>query len=121
MFNLSEKRRFVRFEIPLTVMFRESGARGNYFQAVASNFSREGLCLIASEFPFETSSMVDVKMDVPERETSLNISGEVMWRCSADDRWQAGLRFREVDRAGKMDVLEYAYNTWLMKMRSRSK
>jgi hypothetical protein len=118
MFNLSEKRKFVRFEIPLTVMFREFGAQGNYFQAVASNFSREGLCLIAQEFPFDPNAMVEVKMDVPERDGALNISGEVMWRCTSDDRWQAGLRFREVDRTGKMDVLEYAYNSWLAKMRA---
>jgi hypothetical protein len=99
-------------------MFRESGAHSNYFQAVAANFSREGLCLIAQDFPFEANSIVDVKMDVPDNPTPLNISGEVMWRSNADNRWQAGLRFREIDRTAKMDILEYAYNAWLAKVRS---
>lgn len=121
MFNLSEKRRFIRFEIPLTVMFREAGTNENYCQAVASNFSREGLCLVAQDFPFDAAAVIDVKMDVPDKNISLDISGEVMWRSNHDGRWEVGLRFCEVDRTGKMDVLDYAYSSWLAGIRSKAR
>jgi len=117
MLNLSEKRKFVRFEIPLTVLFRLEGKPDSYYQGVACNFSREGLCLVSQDFPFGPNSAVEVKLDVPDKDNALTISGEVKWKTFSGDRWQVGLRFREIDRAGKMDILEYAYNSWLSKMR----
>jgi len=119
MLNLSEKRKFVRFEIPLTVLFRLEGQPESYYQGVACNFSREGLCLIAQDFPFDSNTRLEVKMDVPDKDNTLTISGDVMWRSQSGDRWQAGLRFREIDRTGKMDILEYAYDSWLSKMRTQ--
>ena len=121
MLNLSEQRKFVRFEIPLTILVKGSQQSGDYYQGVACNFSREGLCLIAQDFPFESNSQVEVKLDVPDKNSAMTICGEVMWKNHTGDRWQAGLRFKEIDRTGKMDVLEYAYNSWLAKMRNKAR
>jgi len=119
MMDLSEQRKFVRFEIPLTILFRDSSPDSVYQQGVACNFSRDGLCLIAPDFPFPAQSLIEVRLDVPDKNNALVISGEVMWKTHCGDRWQAGLRFKEIDRTGKMDVLEYAYSSWLGKIRNK--
>ncbi len=120
MLDLGEKRRFVRFEIPLTVLFRTPGDAA-YHHGVACNFSREGLCLIAQELPFAVGSTVEIKLDVPEKGEALTIGGQVVWSNAGNDRWQSGVRFTEIDQGGKMDVLEYAYSNWLVRMRQKAR
>lgn len=87
--------------------------------APIKNFSRGGFCAIFYNFDYEPQATVSVKLQVPSKESVIEVIGDVIWKKQIDDKWYAGLRFKEIDKTDKMDVLDYAYNQWLSDLRSK--
>ncbi|MCP4652922.1 MAG: PilZ domain-containing protein [Candidatus Omnitrophica bacterium] len=113
----SDSRKFVRFEIPLDVALKEPGLENGKREALTKDFSRKGLCLTSNSFNFDLNSVVELELMVPDKKDPLKISGEVVWKKQVDDKWAVGLEFKEIDSACKIDILEFAYNSWLAKIR----
>jgi len=114
-----DRRKFIRFDIPLSVEFKPSQELPVYLKGTTKNFSREGLGVVSENFVFEPNTTLELRLKLPTKEAYISILGNVIWKRQINDKWQAGLKFREIDKAAKGEILECAYNKWLDRLRSQ--
>ena len=114
-----ERRKFLRFDLPIDVEAKASGESQVYAIGVTKDFSREGMSLVSRNFDFQPHASLQLKLQLPTQEESITASGDVIWKRKVDDKWQAGLRFTGIDKASKGEILDYAYDKWLDKLRNQ--
>ena len=116
-----DRRKYLRFDIPLKVEYEVEGGSKNYTTGVTANFSREGINLVTQQFDYDPSNTVELKLQHPTKESYIVLSGDVVWKRQVDDKWYAGLRLRQMDKGDKSDILGYAYDRWLENARNKNK
>lgn len=113
-----ERRKFMRFDIPLDVRFRASTDPENHTKGMTVNFSRSGLCFEAEKVDYSLDDLMELKVRMPEKDDYISITGDLAWKKKLDDsRYLAGIRFREIDNEAKSNILDHAYETWLLNFR----
>ena len=110
---MSEKRRFVRFDV-------EMGAIGKYKDALRkikiNNFCREGIG-IESNGSFSKGEILDMEMMIPGDNVPVFFEGEVAWTDnpgSHDKRHESGLKFKRISNEDRGRMLEFIYKKWIM-------
>ena len=114
-----ERRKFMRFHIPLNVEFREAAASSDYYSGTTINFSRHGFCFESDEPLFQKFSNVEMRVQVPGKEIFVPITAHIVWTQNLNNRFMAGVQIRDMNREAKSDILEFCYNTWLETVRKR--
>jgi len=114
MFN--DRRKYMRFDIPLDVEYATSDSKSIYRKGSTNNFSREGLGLISNDYDFENSTSLELKVKHPNQDRSITAMADIAWKTKVGDSWYAGLQIREIDKAAKMDILDIAYDKWVQKI-----
>ncbi len=114
MFN--DRRRYMRFDIPLDVEYATSDSKSIYRKGTTSNFSREGLGLVSSDYDFENNTSLELKVKHPRQENAISAMADIVWKTKLGDSWYAGLKIREIDKEAKMDILDIAYDEWVQKI-----
>jgi len=117
--NPIERRKFMRFDIPLNVEFKQSTATSDYCSGTTINFSRHGFCFESDAPPLEKASDVELRVQVPGKEVFVPIIGNIVWTQALNNRFLAGVQIRDMNREAKSDILEYCYDTWLDTVRKR--
>ena len=115
---LDEKRSFKRFDIPLDVEFKISNSSDKFLTGKTINFSRTGLCLESNAIAPNIKDVTEIKIKLPEKETYTTAVCDVAWQKRVDDKFLMGIKLMAMDKEAKNEILQYAYDQWLIQMRS---
>ncbi len=102
-----EKRKFMRFDIPLLIEFKPAEGDCEYTYGITKNFSYEG-------FGFESLKTTDLKLDeamefklkFPRWRMSFTVMGDVVWKKYVENRRTAGVKLRDIGKENKRNLLE---------------
>jgi len=106
-----EKRKFMRFIAPLKVEAINEDKPGNV--GLMKDFSREGLSVIFDDFESKSKPYLGLKIQKPGEDKLVFAIGEVIWKKQVEEKWEVGLRLREIPADAKAEILEYGYLKWL--------
>ena len=116
-----EKREYLRFECLLPAQVIKIEGKDNLVERVtAHDFSREGLKLTIS-FNLNPGSNMELKLFLPEKKISSNLSGEITWSKGVENRMEVGLKIKEMDKNLKSEILSWVFPRWLEKERGKKK
>lgn len=108
----------MRFEIPLDVEFKPSIDTDSHSKALTVNFSRSGLCFETKENDCNLSGLVELKVKMPEKDDYISLTGDLAWKEDLDDSgYLVGISFRTIDSEAKSQILDHAYDAWLLNFR----
>jgi hypothetical protein len=91
---LTSKRKFHRFDLPLTVIFRPTHGAVEYAKAVTKNISCEGLCLEARSFNFIQHENLELNIQLPKNKSSVSLSGDVAWKKQINGKSLVGIKLK---------------------------
>lgn len=91
---ITTKRKFHRFEMPLTVKFRPTHGAVDYAAAVTKNISCEGLCLEARAFNFIQYENLEMNIQLPKSRASVSFTGDVAWKKQVNGKSLVGIRLK---------------------------
>lgn len=111
-----EKRKCPRYDLLGNVEVENVSSIG---ESLIKNFSRGGFCAVFDNFDYKVQSTVKVKLQAPPKETPIDIIGDIVWKRQIDGKCYAGLKFKEIDKTAKMDILDYAYKQWRSNLHSK--
>ena len=112
-----DRRRFIRYDIPLDVEFKMIDDASEYYSGVTINFSRSGLCFETSRNTAQLNKALDIKISVPDSNTFTSAVGDLVWIQDLDDKYLYGIKLMVMETEAKSKVLDTAYNIWLDTMR----
>ena len=109
---LDDRRKYMRFDMPLNAAYRKYKDAKEYSKGMANNISREGIGLISEHEDTKVHSTLELQLQNPMQDDPVAVLADVMWNQKIGNKWHAGLKIREIDKASKMEILEYAYDKW---------
>ncbi len=116
-----EQREFLRFECVLPAEVVKIEGKDDLIDRItAHDFSREGLKLTIS-FNLDPGSKMELKLFLPEKKISSQLSGEVTWIKGAQNKMEVGLKIREMDKKLKSEILNWVFPKWLEKERKKQR
>lgn len=109
---IESKRKFKRFDLPLIVKFRPANGKTLYSLGLLKNISCEGLNLEAREFNFIKYENLELELKFPQGNSSVSLSGDVMWKKQDGRVNYAGIKFREQNEDLRNGIIEkISYHT----------
>lgn len=107
---MAERRRFIRFEAPVSVEYRTLTLNPIFGKSLAKDLSREGMRLgLKHDLPAGTP--LEISLNVPGDNLPVFAAGKVAWADGLD----AGLKLTKIAARDRERVLEYVYKVWLRK------
>ena len=91
---LASKRKFKRHAVPLDVRFRPTYGAKEYVRGSAKNLSCSGIGLDVDDFRFIIYENLELIIEVPGKDDTVTLSGDVLWKRQDGTRCEAGIRFR---------------------------
>jgi hypothetical protein len=116
-----KKRKFLRFDVPLFLKFKPSKDSTKFCFGLTRNFSREGVCFDSEYFESNPDDTIELRIEVPEQNMYVSAFGKVVWTKRVGERCISGVKIVAMDKEGKSEILDYAYNLWLNEMRRKIK
>jgi c-di-GMP-binding flagellar brake protein YcgR len=116
---LPNRRSYFRFDVPIKVTIANTKNNGTSLTGTTQNLSRSGLCFETDNTDLQPDDRIELNIEIPDNETSYSLLADVMWKQQVNDRCLAGVKIVSMDSEAKSEVLDYAYHTWLNKVRSR--
>lgn len=110
---MSEKRRFLRFDVLLDAFCHKAGQKRDL---KIKNLSKEGIGVV-STYPLGPGEKVGIEMNIPGDNVPIVLQGEVAWASApAQDNchYHGGVRFQNLGNDEKARLLEYVYNRWII-------
>lgn len=117
---LKDRRKCLRFDIPLDVKFKSKEVAG-YSLGVTNNFSRKGFCFEMQKFDPKSKETIELKVRHPQEDTFISVTGDIVWRRQVEAKYLVGIKLREMHKEAKWEILDCCYNTWTDKMRRKNK
>ena len=114
-----ERRKFMRFDVPLGLKFKSRDAVSSSSSGTTINFSRHGFCFESEGAALPSFVDVEFELQIPGKDSFVPIKGYVVWSRTDESKFMAGVQIREMNREAKSDILEYCYDTWLETVRKR--
>ena len=115
---LPNRRSYFRFDVPITVTMDNTKHGGPCFTGTTKNLSRSGLCFETDNTDIQANDRIELNIEIPDS-ASYPLLGDVMWKQQLNDRVLTGVKIISMDSEAKSEVLDYAYDMWLNKVRSR--
>ena len=110
---MTEKRKFMRFETVLDVIYSILGNSASRTKSYLKNLSKEGLGLV-SDRPLQKGSFVELEMKIPGDNIPIFAFGEVAWAGETDkSKYDAGIKFTKIKRSDRVRLLDYVYDQWI--------
>ena len=105
-----DKRKYKRFLLPVT---HYEGMDNKRIRGVSDvwDVSRSGF-RISSSSRIKKGTILNCKINVPDF-LEIACQGKVQWSRPAAKGYWEGLLFIKIDPTDKMDLLNYAYDSWL--------
>jgi Tfp pilus assembly protein PilZ len=110
---VTERRRFLRFDIALNALCEIVSERCKASYRV-KNISNEGALVVADK-KFKEGEEINLSMDVPGDNVPIFAACQVAWQecLGQGGPYETGLRFIKIDNSDKGRLLEYTYLQWL--------
>jgi c-di-GMP-binding flagellar brake protein YcgR len=107
---MSERRRFIRLEVPVELSYRlPQGDR--VYRSTSKNISPEGLGFQVSGGAPSEADVLDITLELPSAPNPVHIRGKVVWkkRLSLEDNtpYDIGVEFLDIDEDNKNTFLRY--------------
>lgn len=112
------KRNYIRFDVPLNLVFRPLGNMSQYQFGKTVNVSRKGFCFESENFECLPEKGLELKLEIPGMETHISCMGKVIWHKKLSDQNRAGVELKLMFRESQWEMLDYCYNQWLAKRRN---
>ncbi len=112
-----ERRKFLRFDVPLGVEFNTSRPE-RYLLGVTINFSRGGLCIELQKCDLAIHDTMTLKVQRPQTDAYVAILGKIVWKKAIKNRCWFGLEIQDMDKEAKSEILDYAYEHWVEENRN---
>ena len=100
--NFAEKRKFLRLNALVDVVYSKTEVLAEDELSLAKNISKGGICLIAYE-ELEENDVLDLKIFLPEDKEPINVRGRVIWvkefivgDTSYGERFDVGVEFIKI-------------------------
>ncbi len=103
----SERRKYTRFNVPLSVKIKKGKYGTDMISGTTVNFSRSGMCVTIEGTAAELKDAVEMKVQVPGKDTFIPAVGDVVWTESRDDTSLAGIRLVAMNQEAKFYILSY--------------
>jgi c-di-GMP-binding flagellar brake protein YcgR len=104
-----EKREQKRFYFTLDVEF-DISTHQQWVESSAKNISTAGMCLLSKEY-LPTNSLLFIKFKVPDSDTLIEVTGEVVWHgdhlLSGETYYENGIKFIEIKSMYKELIGKY--------------
>ncbi len=110
---MQERRKFIRFSIPLAMEFKLLSASDAYYPGRTINFSREGFCFETDIPHLKLNEVLDLNIKHPDNESYIPVQGEIVWLEQANNKHFAGIQLKEMDKIAKSEILDRAYAIWV--------
>ena len=111
---LDRRRKFLRFNFAVDVEFNASGV---VFSGMTKNVSRDGISFILQSCSVDAGSPLQFQMQNPQREDTIEACGDIAWKRQMGDECHLGLRFKDINKVDKSEILDVAYDNWLSGIR----
>jgi c-di-GMP-binding flagellar brake protein YcgR len=109
-----ERRKFIRFEVPLDVTFKPSDNSTHYSSGITKNFSRYGCCIESGRTDLSLSDNMELQVKHPHKDILVPASGNIVWKHQlGDDKCLLGVDILDMDKEAKSEILDFAYDIWL--------
>ena len=115
---VDDRRKFIRYDIPLEVEFKTIDSVSDYFLGITNNFSRSGLCFISNSKASQLRDAIDLRIKLPDSNRNISVLGDIVWKNEMEDKGMYGIKLMAMEAEAKSIILENAYNRWIDKMRS---
>jgi c-di-GMP-binding flagellar brake protein YcgR len=110
---MAEKRKFMRFEAVLDVIYSILGNSASKTKSYLKNLSKEGLGLIGNR-PLQRGSFVELEMKIPGDNIPIFAFGEVAWANeTGKSKYDAGIKFTKIKNQDRARLLDYVYAQWV--------
>jgi len=116
---LPNRRNYFRFDVPITVTMANTKNGATSLTGTTKNLSRSGLCFETDNTDIQPNDRIELNIEIPANEASYPLLADVMWKQQVNDRCLTGVKIVSMDNEAKSEVLDYAYDMWLNKVRSR--
>jgi PilZ domain len=104
------KREFMRFDVGLKV---EAQKDGKEYTGLVKDFSKNGLRVVFDDFKLDLNSPLELKIQRPGQDAWIIARAQAIWKTQALDKWNVGLKIKEIPPENKAEILEYGYLKWL--------
>ena len=104
------KRKFNRFNFSVDV---ECWANDDLFSGMTKDVSRNGMSLVSQSCSVEVGSLLQFQMQHPRSEATIEANGEIAWKRRKGNEWHLGLRFKDINKVNKAEILDAAYDSWI--------
>lgn len=109
-----QKRKYVRSDCLFPAEFEKSeGIDSLSERAIIHNFSQEGFKLAINFMNIRPGLEVKVKIFIPEKNLSVNLTGEVTWNKYKDNKLEVGLKIKKIDENAKEEILNWIMPVWV--------
>lgn len=109
----SDRRKYIRFEVPLDVIFRPADSESAYSVGITKNFSRHGCCIETKSLDLELNANLRLMVKHPLKDIFVAATGDMVWKQHVNGKWLAGVNIVKMDKEAKSEILDYAYDIWL--------
>ena len=116
---LPNRRSYFRFDVPVTVTMANLKNGETSYTGTTKNLSRSGLCFETDNTNFQPNDRIELHIELPNNDSSYPLLVDVMWKRQVNDRYLTGVKIVSMDSEAKSEVLDYAYDMWLNRVRSR--
>ena len=113
-YERTTKTKVSRFDFAVDVEF---SANGDQFSGMTKNVSRDGISFISQSCSVDVGSPLQFQMHNPQEKDTIEAYGDIVWKRKMDDEWHLGLRFKDINKVDKSDILGVAYDNWLSDIR----
>lgn len=112
---LAERRKYIRFDIPLDIVFKPAEDAVPYSSGIIKNFSRDGCCIESKSLNMTLNENLELKVRHPKKDIFITATGDIVWKRHINGTWLAGIRIFNMDKEAKSEILDFAYDIWLEK------
>jgi c-di-GMP-binding flagellar brake protein YcgR len=108
--KLVERRRYIRLEVPLKITYTIPELHKVY-TTVAKNISADGIRFESQEKGLKESSIIELKIEIPNIPSAVHIKGRVIWKSklTLEDGapFDVGVEFIEIEDDNKNTFLKF--------------
>jgi len=109
-----ERRKFIRFEVPLDVTLKNSDSNAHYSFGIIKNFSRYGCCIESVKTDLSLNDNLELQVKHPHKDVLVPASGIIVWKQQlSNDKCLLGIDIRDMNKEAKSEIMDFAYDIWV--------
>ena len=111
---LDSRRKFPRYNFAIDVEFKASG---DSFSGMTKNVSRDGISFISHGCSVDVGTPLQFQMKNSQEDATIEACADIAWKKKMGDECHLGLRYKDIKKVDKSDLLDVAYDNWLSGIR----